>query len=108
MRRHFGFKRLVRRPWQQPSSGIMAVALNTSLESLWLSGREGRLSPFAQLKAVAYRDVMRELGVPEFGMLAKIATKLEKRGGGAPTSEALAESFSDMSRFVSGESHREI
>ena len=51
---------------------------------------------------------MRELGVPEFGMLAKIATKLEKRGGGAPTSEALAESFSDMSRFVSGESHREI
>ena len=78
MRRHFRFKLLVRRPRQHPSSGTMAVALNTSLEFLWLSGREGRLSPFAQLKAVAYRDVMRELGVPEFGMLAKIATKLER------------------------------
>ena len=88
MRCHFRFMRLVRRPWQHPSSGTMAVALNTSLESLWLSGREGSLSPFAQLKAIAYRDVMRELGVPEFGMLAKIATKLEKMGGGAPTSEA--------------------
>ena len=76
----------------------MAVARNTSLESLWLSGREGRLSPFEQVKAVAYRDVMRDLGVPEFGMLAKIAAKLEKMGGGAPTGEALAELFTKVDR----------
>ena len=76
----------------------MAVARNSSLESLWLSGREGRLSPFEQVKAVAYRDVMRDVGVPEFGMLGKIAAKLEKMGGGAPTSEALAELFTKVDR----------
>ena len=76
----------------------MAVARNSSLESLWLSGREGRLSPFEQVKAVAYRDVMRDVGVPEFGMLAEIAAKLEKMGGGAPTSEALAELFTKVDR----------
>ena len=76
----------------------MAVARNSSLEPLWLSGREGRLSPFEQVKAVAYRDVMRDLGVPEFGMLAKIAAKLEKMGGGAPTGEAPAELFTKVDR----------
>ena len=65
---------------------------------MWLSGREGRLSPFEQVKAVAYRDVMRDVGVPEFGMLAKIAAKLQKMGGGAPTSEALSELFTKVDR----------
>ena len=39
-----------------------------TLQSLWLDGPEGTLSPLQQLRAVAYRDALRECGHPEYGL----------------------------------------
>ena len=52
-----------------------------TLELLWKSGRAGHLSPLEQLKAVAYRDVLKDTGALEHGMPGMIAAKLKKIGG---------------------------
>jgi hypothetical protein len=70
-----------------------ADASKGNLETLWQSGRNGSMCPLEQLRAFAYRAVMRELGVPEHGMYTKIAAKVVKVGGGAPTGQALSDFF---------------
>ena len=39
-----------------------------ALEQLWKGGRVGHLSPLEQVKAVVYRDVLKETGSPEHGL----------------------------------------
>ena len=67
------------------SSLIMA----TSLETLWLGGREGTLSPLESLKAYAFFKVYTEQGVPEKKVFSKVAEHVTKIGGGTPGSDAI-------------------
>ena len=69
-----------------------------SLEGLWKSGRSGSLSPLEQMRAVAFRDVYKEMGqAPQAGgqdaVNGSIATKLIKIGGGHPSKQAVAKLF---------------
>ena len=63
---------------------------DSTLEGLWKTAREGRLSPLEQLRAVAFRDVYKECGVPKDkqgrqpALLNAIARKIKKAGGGHP------------------------
>ena len=43
-----------------------------SLDHFWLSGRTGCLNAREQLRAVAYRAVMRNMGLPEHGMHTQV------------------------------------
>ena len=52
----------------------------TSLRDLWTAGKEGSLSPLAQCRAWALREVYRENGVPEKKLYTLIADKLTKIG----------------------------
>ena len=45
---------------------------------------------FQQMKAVVYRDVLKDTGSPEFGMQTVIAEKLTKIGGGSVTAQAVS------------------
>ena len=47
--------------------------MQSSLASLWKTAREGHLSPFEQLKALAYREAFLDAGFPEYGLQTKIA-----------------------------------
>ena len=67
-----------------------------TLEKLWKSGRVGTLSPLEQLRAWAYRDVLRERGEPEHGMLTKICAKVVKVGGGTPICQSMNDFFSKV------------
>ena len=64
------------------------------LEKLWKGGRAGTLSPLEQLRAWAYRDVMRDRAEPKHGMYTKIAAKVVKVGGGSPTLNSVTDFFS--------------
>ena len=68
---------------------IGVLAMQAILQNLCKSGREGYLSALEQMRAVAYRDIYLELGVPAYGLQSKVAGKLTKIGGGSPTSEAI-------------------
>ena len=61
----------------------------STLQDLWLEGKEGCLSPLEQCRAWALREVYRELGTPEKKLYTKVAEKLTKVGGGQPTSRAV-------------------
>ena len=61
----------------------------TSLETLWLGGRNGTLSPLESLKAYAFFKVYTEQGVPEKKIYSKIAEHVTKIGGGNPGSDAV-------------------
>ena len=65
----------------------------SSLQDLWLSGKEGCLSPLEQSRAWALREVYREQEVPEKKLYTKVAEKLTKVGGGAPTPRAVLKLF---------------
>ena len=45
--------------------------MQSSLASLWKTAREGHLSPFEQLKALAYREAFLDAGFPEYGPMTK-------------------------------------
>ena len=47
--------------------------MQSSLASLWKTAQEGHLSPFEQLKALAYREAFLDAGFPEYGLQTKIA-----------------------------------
>ena len=62
---------------------VMAARLSqTTLKVLWTTGRKGDLCAKQQLKALCYREVLREMQVEEYGMTSRIAQKLCKNGGG--------------------------
>ena len=69
-----------------------------SLEGLWKSGRSGSLSALEQMRAVAFRDVYKEMGqAPQAGGQDAVngsnAAKLAKIGGGHPSKQAVAKLF---------------
>ena len=68
---------------------VIAWTMQETLQNLWKSGRQGYLSPLEQMRALAYRDIYLELGVPEWGLQTKVAGKLKKIGGGSPTAEGV-------------------
>ena len=43
------------------------------------------------MRALAYRDVFLDLGVPEYGLQSKVAAKLTKIGGGRPGHDSVKE-----------------
>ena len=60
------------------------------LREAWLGGRTGSLSALSEAKAWALREVWRESGKPDHGMLSFIASKVKKvgvggRSGGSPS-----------------------
>lgn len=59
----------------------MAAIPPATLKELWLSGQEGRLSPWEVAKALAFREASKEIhdGVPDLGWIAERLTKV---GGG--------------------------
>ena len=52
---------------------VIAWTMQETLQNLWKSGRQGYLSPLEQMRALAYRDIYLELGVPEWGLQTKVA-----------------------------------
>ena len=68
----------------------------SSLEDLWLGGKEGCLNPLQQCRAWALREVYREMETPEKKLYQKVASKLTKLGGGAPTSRAVLKLFAKI------------
>ena len=60
-----------------------------SLEELWTSGREGTRSPLETLRAHCYYKIFLEMGVPEGKVFAKVASQVEKIGGGHPGNDAI-------------------
>ena len=63
------------------------------LRSAWLDAKDGSLSGREQAKAWAPREIWRDAGKADHGMKTYIAGKLEKRGGGAPSSVAVRQFF---------------
>ena len=70
----------------------MASTNNTHLRNLWLSAPHGRLSPWQQARALALRDVSRELHAGRT-QLEWIAVRVEKVSGGHPGQDALHKFF---------------
>ena len=60
-----------------------------SLQAAWLSGDAGKLSPLETLKAWALKRVYLEEGYFEKGIYVKIASKVQKVGGGSPGPDAV-------------------
>ena len=58
-----------------------------SLEELWKSAPPGKLSPLEQLRAVAFRDVHKDLDKPVTH--GELAERLTLVGGGHPTKQAV-------------------
>ena len=83
----------IRRPRCSSRVVMASVHVQTSLKQLWTTGRKGDLCAKEQLKAVCYRDVMRDLKVADYGMTSTIARKLRQIDGGHPTSQALGQFF---------------
>ena len=63
------------------------------LRSAWLDAKDGSLSGREQAKAWALREIWRDAGKADHGMKTYIAGKLKKKGGGAPSSEAVRQFF---------------
>jgi len=68
------------------------------LRQAWLGGRVGSLSALSEARAWALREVWRESGKSDHGMLSFIARKVKKVGvgrrvGGAPNHSAISQLF---------------
>ena len=74
----------------------MDDSLQELLKKAWLGGRNGNLSPLSEARAWALREIWRESGKPEYGMLTFIAGKVKKNGGGNPTQPALSQFFAKL------------
>jgi hypothetical protein len=75
----------------------MARTSLASLESMWLGGREGTLSPLSQAKAWALREVWSEQGKASHGMFSAIAKRLTTVGTSrAPGDECVRKLFLKM------------
>ena len=61
-----------------------------------LGGTEGNMSALSQARAWALREVWREDGKPDYGMLTFIAGKVQKVGGGSPGKQAMSKFFKKL------------
>ena len=62
----------------------------------WRGGPHGRLCPLEQMRALASRDVHKELHDDEPASLSWIAERVTKTGGGHPAKESLHEFFAKV------------
>ena len=67
------------------------MAVQDTLQKLWLHGKNGGLCAREQLKAWALREAWMDGKPGTFGMNTWIAERLTKMGGGRPTSAAVKE-----------------
>ena len=68
---------------------------NSALRQLWLSAPPGRMSPWQQARALALREVSRELHAGRT-QLEWVAARVEKVGGGSPGQDALHKFFTKV------------
>ena len=78
-------------PRQLPQPDTMSSALR----QLWLSAPPGRMSPWQQARALALREVSRELHAGRT-QLEWVAARVEKVGGGSPGQDALHKFFTKV------------
>ena len=69
------------------------------LREAWTGGHKGCMSALAEARAWALREVWRKEKKSEYGMLAFIAQRVKKVGGGSPSRSAL---FQFFERIASG------
>ena len=74
----------------------MDDSLQDLLKKAWHGGRQGYLSPLSEARAWALREIWREEGKPEYGMLTYIAGKITKNGGGNPGQPAMSKFFAKV------------
>ena len=77
------------------------MAALSSLEEAWTGGPDDRLCAREQAKAWALREIWREEGKENYGLLAFVASKLKKNlkgkpQGGPPTKQSLHEFFAKV------------
>jgi hypothetical protein len=63
------------------------------LEKAWLAGKTGCMGALAEARAWALREVWREGGKPDYGMLVFICARVTKVGGGNPSPAAVSGFF---------------
>ena len=66
------------------------------LRAYWRGGPAGRLCPLEQMRALALRDVHKELHDDEPAPLSWIAERVTKTGGGHPEKQSLHEFFAKV------------
>ena len=66
--------------------------MSSALRQLWLSAPPGRMSPWQQARALALREVSRELHTGRT-QLEWVAARVEKVDGGSPGQDALHKFF---------------
>ena len=71
----------------------MADSKQALLRSAWLGTKDGSLSGREQAKAWALREIWKDDGKADHGMLVYIAGKLKKKDGGSPTPNAVKQFF---------------
>ena len=69
--------------------------MSSALRQLWLSAPPGRMSPWQQARALALREVSRELHAGRT-QLEWVAARVEKVGGGSPGQDALHKFFTKV------------
>ena len=74
----------------------MDDSLQDLLKKAWHGGRKGHLSPLSEARAWALREIWRDAGKPDYGMLTYIAGKVRKQGGGNPTHSAMSQFFAKV------------
>ena len=72
-----------------------AMSSNDALRKLWLSAPPGRVSPWQQARALALREVSRELHAGRTH-LEWVAARVEKVDGGNPGQDALHKFFTKV------------
>ena len=74
-----------------PPAAAKRMAVQDTLQKLWLHGKVGGLCAREQLKAWALREAWMAGKTGMFGMSTWIAERLTKVGGGRPTSASVKE-----------------
>ena len=74
----------------------MTAQQQDALRAAWLDAPCGCLSAWSQARAWALREYWREDKDSEYGMLAFIAGKLSKSGGGKPSPQAVGQFFAKV------------
>ena len=93
------------------ASSIAAVAGAKTLERCWLGGNANHLSAKELLKALCYREVMKDSEVPAHGMTTRIAKRLKKVGGGPVAAQGLRQIFARVDAdpdWYPGKSYQEV
>ena len=67
----------------------MASEPQLLLQKAWLGGKDGCLGALAEARAWALREVWREGGKSDYGMLVFVCARVTKVGGGNPSPTAV-------------------